>query len=240
LKYKIQGSVLQAATFELAKGETIFSEAGNMSWMSDNIEMTTTSRGLVEGIKRRFTGETIFLNYFTCVKGKGIVTFASEFPGKILPIELKGRELILQKDAFMCADDSVNLKMHFRKRLGAGFFGGEGFILQKISGKGTAFAELDGEVVEYTLKKGQRLKVGTGHVAMFEPSVDFDIEFIKGARNIFFGGEGLFLSTLEGPGKVWLQTMPIVNLATKIGRNIVKRMPKRRSFGNVARDLGRI
>jgi len=133
---------------------------------------------------------------------------------------------------------SVKLRMHFRKKLGAGFFGGEGFILQKISGHGLAFAELDGEVMEYTLKKNQTLKVGTGHIAMFEPTVDFDIEFISGVRNIFFGGEGLFLSTLKGPGKVWLQTMPIANLAMKIGKTIMPRR-RRRSFPS-ALDVGRI
>jgi len=239
MKYKIHGTVLQAVTIELTEGESIYSEAGNMSWMSDNIKMETSSHGLVEGIKRRFSGETIFLNTFTCTKDKGIVNFASEFPGKVLPIELsKHKELILQKDAFMCAEPTVYIKMHFRKRLGAGFFGGEGFILQKLSGNGTAFVEIDGEIIEYNLKKDQLLKVGTGHVAMFEPSVDFDIEFIKGAKNIFFGGEGLFLSTLKGPGKIWLQTMPLVNLARRLSKHIIPRNQRGSRLGLIS-DIGR-
>ncbi|MAG08540.1 TIGR00266 family protein [Candidatus Woesearchaeota archaeon] len=220
MKFKITGTVMQTVGFELNKNETIYSESGGMSWMSDNIRMLSNTRGgLVEGIKRRFSGESIFLNTFTCTGGKGIITFASEFPGKIIPIKFdEDKEIICQKDAFMCAQEGVKLRMYFRKRLGAGFFGGEGFILQKLSGKGYAFVELAGEIIEMTLKKDQTLRVDTGHIAMFEPSVDFDIELVEGVKNIFFGGEGLFWSTLTGPGKVWLQSMPLANLAGKIGR----------------------
>jgi len=235
MKFKITGTVLQTVGFELNKGETIYSEAGGMAWMSDNIKMlSSTKGGLVEGIKRRFSGETIFMNTFTCTDGKGIITFASEFPGKVIPLKFeKGKELICQKDSFMCATEGVKLQMHFRKRIGAGFFGGEGFILQKLSGKGYAFVELAGEIIQMDLKKDQTLRVDTGHIAMFEPSVDFDIELVEGVKNIFFGGEGLFWSVLTGPGKVWLQSMPLSNLAGKIGKYLVAASSPRKGIGNL-------
>jgi len=223
MKYKIFGTVMQTVNVELSKGEKVYSESGNMAWMSDNISMETNTRGgFVEGIKRRLSGESIFLNTFSCVDEKGVITFASEFPGKVLPLKFDGKyQLICQKDAFMCAEEGVNLEIHFRKKMGAGFFGGEGFILQKLSGKGMAFVELSGEITEINLKKDQVLRVDTGHVGMFEPTVDFDIQLVSGVKNILFGGEGLFLSTLKGPGKVWLQSMTLANLAGKIGQYLL-------------------
>jgi uncharacterized protein (AIM24 family) len=164
-----------------------------------------------------FSGESLFLVDYTCTSGQGVVAFASEFPGKVVPLDLApGQEIIAQKDAFMCAEKSVDLSIQFRKRRGAGFFGGEGFILQRLSGPGLAFVELDGEIVEYTLGSGQTMMVDTGYVAMYEPTVDFDIEMVRGIKNIFFGGEGLFLARLRGPGRIWLQTMPMYNLARKV------------------------
>jgi uncharacterized protein (AIM24 family) len=146
-----------------------------------------------------------------------VVAFAADFPGKILAVSLEqGQELICQRQAFLCAEKTVKLDIHFQRRPGAGFFGGEGFILQKLTGPGVAFVSLDGEIVEYTLSPGEVLKVDTGHVGMYEPSVSFDIEMVPGFRNILFGGEGLFLATLRGPGRVWLQTMPTQNLAKAI------------------------
>lgn len=243
MKYKLSGTVMQTVNFELNKGEKVYSESGNMAWMSDNINMETSTRGgLIEGIKRRFSGESIFLNTFTCREGTGIITFASEFPGKIIPIKFeKGKELICQKDAFMCAEDRVNLQMHFRKKIGAGFFGGEGFILQKLSGNGMAFVELSGEITEMELKKDQILRVDTGHIAMFEPTVDFDIELVKGVKNIFFGGEGLFFAILKGPGKIWLQSMPLANLAGKIGQYLMTGKhagSSRRGIGGMIESFG--
>jgi len=244
MKYKISGTVMQAVNFELKKGDKVYSESGNMAWMSDNIKMDTSTRGgFVEGIKRRLSGESIFLNTFTCEEGTGIITFASEFPGKIIQMKFeKGKKIICQKDAFMCAEDGVKLEMHFRKKLGAGFFGGEGFILQKLSGKGMAFVEISGEITEMQLKKDQVLRVDTGHVAMFEPSVDFDIEMVKGVKNIFFGGEGLFFAFLKGPGKIWLQSMPLANLAGKIGQYIATGKHaggSRRGIGGIVESFGR-
>ncbi len=218
LQYQLIGTTLQAVTIQLQPGQTVVSESGGMAWMSANVQMETKATGgLGKVIGRMFTGESLFLVEYTCTSGQGIVAFCSEFPGKIVPLDLAaGQSIVAQKDSFMCAEKSVDLSIHFRKKLGAGFFGGEGFIMQKLTGPGLAFVELDGEIVEYTLEAGQTLKVDTGYVAMYEPTVDFDIEMVRGIKNIFFGGEGLFLARLRGPGRVWLQTMPIYNLARKV------------------------
>jgi len=225
ISYRIDGTTLQVVTIELEPGEVIFSESGGMSWMTGNVEMQTHSGGgLGKVIKRAVSGESLFITDFTVRNGRGTVAFASEFPGKIIPFDLaQGQSLIVQKDAFMCAEKSVDIDMHFRKRLGAGFFGGEGFIMQRVTGPGLVFLEVDGEVVEYDLGPGQQLKVDTGHLAALEPTVDFDVTMIKGFRNILLGGEGLFLASVKGPGKVWLQTMPLTNLAAKLGRYIASR-----------------
>ncbi len=219
MEYQIIGTTLQAAILELDPGETVYSEAGGMSWMSGNIQMSTNRRGGGLGgmFQRALTGESLFLNEFTSQGGKGIVAFASDFPGKIVPVALSpGQDMIVQRESFLCAEKTVNMAVHFRRKLGAGLFGGEGFIMQKITGPGVAFVCFDGEIMEYTLGAGQVLKVDSGHVAMYEPTVNFDVEMIKGFRNILLGGEGLFLTTLTGPGRVWLQTMPMMNLAKAI------------------------
>jgi uncharacterized protein (TIGR00266 family) len=220
VSYRIDGTVLQVVTIELQPGETIYSESGGMAWMTSNVEMTTGSGGgLGKMFKRALAGETLFITDFFVRGGRGIVAFASEFPGKILPFDLKtGESLIVQKDAFMCAEKTVDLDLSFRKRLGTGLFGGEGFIMQKITGPGLAFLEVDGEVVEYSLGPGEVLKVDTGHLAAMESTVDFDVTMLKGFRNILLGGEGLFLASLRGPGKVWLQTMPMAKLARKVAQ----------------------
>lgn len=220
MHYEIKGDSLPVVLCNLNAGETIVSESGAMGWMSDNILMDTNMKGgLLGGIGRAFSGESIFLNTFTCNHGSGLIAFPSSFPGKIIARKLfPGEIIICQKGAFLAGETSVKLETFFRKKLGAGFFGGEGFILQKITGPGLVFLEFDGHVEEYTLDMGQKLKVDTGNVAMFDGSVDFNVEMVKGFKNIFFGGEGLFLSTLRGPGKVYLQTMPIQNLAGQISR----------------------
>jgi len=219
MEYRIIGSTLQAVIMELDPGETVYSESGGMAWMSGNIEMKTSGRGggLGGALKRAVSGESLFLVEYTSQGGKGLVAFASDFPGKIVPLNLgNDQQMICQKTAFLCAEKTVGLDIHFRKRLGAGLFGGEGFILQKLTGPGVAFVCLDGEIMEYTLASNQVLKVDTGHIAMYEPTVSFDVEMIKGFSTIMFGGEGLFLATLKGPGRVWLQTMPTSNLARAI------------------------
>lgn len=220
IQYQIIGTTMQAVVLQLPAGQTVFSERGGMSWMSGNIAMQTNMEGGLGGaFKRMFSGESLFMVTFTPQSGSGLVGFSAEFPGKIVPLNLAaGQQMICQKDAFMCAERSVTLDLHFRRKLGAGFFGGEGFVMQKITGPGMAFVELDGEIVEYTLEANQVLKVDSGHVAMYEPTVNFDIEMVRGFKNILFGGEGLFLTTLRGPGRVWLQTMPAMNLAKKIAQ----------------------
>jgi len=218
ISYRIDGTTLQVVTIELEPGEIIYSESGGMSWMTGNVEMKTHSGGgLGRMVKRALSGESLFITDFYVERSRGTVAFASEFPGKIIPFDLKpGESIIVQKDAFMCAEKSVDMDMHFRKKLGTGFFGGEGFIMQRITGPGLAFIEVDGEVVEYDLGPDQQLKVDTGHLAAMESTVDFDVTMLKGFRNILLGGEGLFLASVRGPGKVWLQTMPMSKLAQKI------------------------
>jgi len=220
MEYKIHGTVMQTLDVRLKQGESVFTESGGMAWMRGNIAMdTNTKGGVMAGLGRALAGESLFMTTYTCQSPDGLITFTPEVPGKVLDVQLgAGQTLICQKDAFMCAQDSVKLEMHFRKKLGAGFFGGEGFILQKITGPGVAFIEIPGEAREYDLPSGAVMKVDPGHIAMFEPTVTYDIARVKGLKNIFFSGEGLFLATLQGPGKVWLQSLPLSNLAAKLAR----------------------
>ncbi len=220
IAHRIEGTILPVLTVTLNPGERIFSSSGGMSWMTQQVEMeTNTGGGLGKMFKRALSGESLFIVDYFVNSGQGEVAFSAEFPGKILELNLAdGQQMIVQKDSFMCAEKAVDLDLHFRKRLGAGLFGGEGFILQKLTGPGMAFVNFDGEIVQKTLAPGEVLRVDTGHVAMFEPTVDFDIEMIKGFRNLLLGGEGLFLATLRGPGNVWLQTMPMSKLAQRIAQ----------------------
>ena len=213
--YQIMGTVMPTLTMHLRARQNIYSETGALSWMADGISMNTNMGGGLGGLfKRAVTGESLFLVDYVAEKDNVLIAFSSEFPGKIIPVNLaQGQSLIAQKDTLLVAEKSVNMTVSFRRKLGTGLFGGEGFILQKFDGPGTLFAALDGEVVEYTLNPGERLKVDTGHVAMFEPTVSYDIEMVKGFKNILFGGEGLFFATLSGPGRIWLQTMPMAKLA---------------------------
>ena len=218
MKYEIQGTVLQTLDVYLEAGESLFTESGGMAWMMGDIEMSTNTRGgLLKGLARSLAGESLFLTTYTSKTGTGMITFTPEAPGSILPVALAANESrICQKDAFMAAQESMTLEMHFRRKLGAGIFGGEGFILQKLTGPGIGWVEIAGEVREYELKPGQTMRVDPGHIAMYEPSVNYDIARVKGAKNILFGGEGLFLATLNGPGKIWLQSLPLANLASKL------------------------
>lgn len=222
MDYRLEGEDMPSLEIKLKQGESVYTESGGMAWMSGNIEMKTEGKGgLGAMLGRSLSGESMFLTTYTCDGLNGAITFTPESPGTILPIDLKPNEVIIaQKDAFMVAEESVSLEMHFRKKLGAGLFGGEGFILQKLTGPGLVFVEIAGEVREFTLNDGQTMKVDPGHIAMYEPTVNYDIQRVKGVRNILFGGEGLFLATLTGPGKIWLQTMPLSNLAGAIRRYI--------------------
>ena len=222
MEYQINGTVMQSLEVKLAQGESIYTESGGMAWMTDGIDMKTSGKGGIgKSIGRMLSGESLFMTTYTCRASQGMITFTPESPGKVIPLNLKaGFSMICQKDAFMCAEESVELEMHFRKKLGAGLFGGEGFILQKLTGPGLAFVEIAGEVQMVDLAAGERLKIDPGHIAMYEPTCDYDIEMIKGVMNWLGGGEGLFLATVTGPGKVWLQTMPLSNLAGSLRRYI--------------------
>ncbi|MEO6216805.1 MAG: TIGR00266 family protein [Sphingomonas sp.] len=221
MRYDISGTVMQTVSIDLARGETIYAQTHAMAWMSDGITMDThTGGGLFAGLTRAMSGGSLFITDYSAEQA-GHVAFAPRFPGQILPVELAtGQSLICRKETFLCAEKSVSLEIAMQQRLGAGLFAGEGFILQRVTGPGTVFLDLSGEVVEKTLGPGERLRVHAGHIGMQEPSVSTDIQMIRGFRNILFGGEGLFLATLTGPGKIWLQSMPILNLAEEIARHM--------------------
>ena len=220
MQYRIEGTTLPVVTVTLSPGQRIYSSSGGMSWMTQAVEMeTNTGGGLGRMVKRALSGESLFVVDYYVDRGEGEVAFSAEFPGKIIDLDLAGSQsVIVQKDAFLCAEKSVELDLHFRKRLGAGLFGGEGFMLQRLTGPGQAFVNFDGEIVVKDLQPGELLRVDTGHVAMFEPTVDFDVEVVRGFKNILLGGEGLFLATLRGPGKAYLQTMPMNKLAQKVAQ----------------------
>jgi uncharacterized protein (TIGR00266 family) len=219
VRYQLTGTTMQTVGIDLDPGETVYSQTSCMCWMDETIEMNThTGGGLFSGLKRSLSGGSLFITEFTA-RNAGHVAFAPRFPGTIMPIVLDaGQSLICRKESFLCAQRSVTLDIAWQKRLGAGFFGGEGFILQRVTGPGTVWLDLSGEVVERELAPGQRLLVHAGHVGIMAPTIGFDIQLVPGFRNILFGGEGLFLATLTGPGRVALQSMPILNLAEEIGR----------------------
>ena len=215
MKYQIVGDTLPAVICQLEPGEKMITEGGGMSWMSPNMLMETTSNGGIGSmIGRMFSGEKAFQNVYTAQGGEGMIAFASCFPGSIRAFEIApGQEMILQKSAFLAGEVGIEMSVFFNKKLGTGFFGGEGFIMQRISGQGTVFAEFDGHVVEYELAPGQQIVVDTGHLAAMTASCQMDIRSVPGVKNMLFGGEGIFNTIITGPGRVWLQTMPISNLA---------------------------
>ena len=217
MKYEIKGGSFPVVICNLESEEKMITEKGSMAWMSPNMQMETKGGGLGKMFSKAFSGESMFQNHYTARGGNGMIAFNSSFPGEIKVVEIApGQEMIVQKSAFLASEAGVELSIHFQKRLGAGLFGGEGFIMQRLSGCGTAFVEIDGDLMEYNLKPGQKLIVDTGNVAGFEPSVQMDIQAVSGAKNMLFGGEGIFNTVLTGPGRVWLQTMPIYNVANAI------------------------
>jgi uncharacterized protein (TIGR00266 family) len=224
LRYHILGTIQPTLAVELAPNQKIYSDTGAMSWMTSTVQMNTTSGGgLGSMFKRAMSGATAFILDFNVVGGPGQVAFTADFPGKILPIELDtGQSVVMHKHAFLCAEKSVTLDIAFTRRLGAGLVGGEGFVLQKLTGPGMVFAELDGDAIEYHLEPGQVMSVEPGHVAMFEASVVFDITTVKGVANMLFGGEGLFLATLTGPGRIWLHSLTVSKMAHRIGEYLPK------------------
>ncbi len=218
MEYRIEGKPLPVVICQLDPGETMITERGSMSWMSPNMKMETTSNGgLGKALGRMFAGEALFQNRYTAQGGPGMIAFASSFPGDIRPFEISaGHELIVQKSGFLASEEGVQLSVFFQKKLGAGFFGGEGFIMQKLSGHGTVFTEFDGYVMEYDLAAGQSIVVDTGYLAAMEATCSMDIQTVPGVKNMVFGGEGIFNTIVTGPGRVYLQTMPISSVAGAI------------------------
>jgi uncharacterized protein (TIGR00266 family) len=217
MRYKIFGEKLPGLTLQLDSGESIYTQSGGMSWMSDNFQMDTNVRGgLMKGLGRMLTGESLFMATYTANINNAEITLTSAMPGEIRALQLDGRkQYIAQKSSFLCAQQGVTLST-FVNKLKTGLFGGEGFLMQRLSGEGMVFLELDGSIVEIDLQPGQRLKVDTGNIAFFESDVKYDVVTVKGFSNILFGGEGLFLSVLEGPGKVWLQSLNTASFAARI------------------------
>ena len=217
MQYKITGEPMPVVICDLSAGESMITEKGSMVWMSPNMEMQTSAGGIGKAFGRMFSGESMFQNIYTAQGGPGMIAFASSFPGAIRAVEITpDRPVIAQKSAFLAAEEGVELSVFFQKKLGAGFFGGEGFIMQRLSGYGMAFVEIDGDLVEYDLAPGQQLVVDTGNVAGFESTVTMDIRQVPGLKNKLMGGEGLFNTYLTGPGKIWLQTMPIISMAAAL------------------------
>ncbi|MCC8168413.1 MAG: TIGR00266 family protein [Clostridiales bacterium] len=222
MKYSIEGEPLPVVICQLKAGETMITESGAMAWMSPNMKMETTSNGGIGKVfGRAFSGESLFLNRYTAMNGMGTIAFASSFPGCIRKFEITpGQDMVVQKSAFLASTTGVDLSIFFQKRLGSGFFGGEGFIMQKLSGNGIVFVEFDGYIKDYELAPGQQIIVDTGYLAAMSSSCQMDIQTVPGLKNMFFGGEGLFNTVITGPGHVWLQSMPISQVAGILSRYI--------------------
>ena len=217
MTYEIIGHSLPAVICDLEPGETLITENGSMAWMSPNMKMETTAGGFGKAFGRLFSGESIFLNRYTATGGHGKISFASSFPGSIKAFEIRpGREIIVQKSGFLAAESGVQLSVHFQKRLGAGFFDGEGFIMQRLSGNGVAFIEIDGAAVEYELDVGESMIVDTGYLAAMDATCTMEVVTVPGIKNALFGGEGFFNTIVKGPGTIILQTMPIIQVANTL------------------------
>jgi len=207
---------MQTVRIFLQENESVYSELGSFSWMTDNIKMTTVTRdGMLKGVIRAISGEAVFVNEFICTEGSGEIAFSSDFPGKILPVELgEGENRICQIDTFLCAEKSILLENDSKKKVP--LKGSDGLVMQRITGPGIAFLEFAGDIIDYSLGEGEALIVDTAHIAMYESGVKFDLELIKGVANILFGGEGLYWAKLRGPGRVWLQSMPLKSFAVRL------------------------
>ena len=214
MKYSIEGAPLPVVICDLEAEETMITEKGAMSWMTPNMKMETSGGGAGKMLGRMFSGESLFQNRYTSQGGAGQIAFASSFPGSILAFEIApGKEIICQKSAFLASEAGVELSVAFQKKLGSGFFGGEGFVMQRLSGNGVAFVEIDGHVKEYTLEAGQTMVIDTGYLAAMENTCKMDIVTVKGLKNKLLGGEGFFNTVVSGPGKIYIQTMPVNQMA---------------------------
>ena len=217
MRYNITGEPMPVVICDVDANESMITEKGSMVWMSPNMEMQTSAGGIGKAFGRMFSGESMFQNIYTARGGPGMIAFASSFPGSIRAVEITpDRPVVVQKSGFLASEQGVELSVFFQKKGMAGFFGGEGFIMQKLSGRGTAFLEIDGSVVEYTLEPGQQIIVDTGNLAMVDATCTIDVQTVKGVKNVLFGGEGLFNTVVTGPGRVVLQTMPISNFASAV------------------------
>ena len=217
MKYEIIGEPMPVVVCHVDQGESMITERGSMVWMSPNMDMQTSAGGLGKAFGRMFSGDSLFQNTYTAMGGPGMIAFASSMPGAIRAVEITpDRPVVVQKRGFLASEAGVDLSIFFQKKLGAGFFGGEGFIMQKLSGSGTAFLEIDGSAVEYELAAGQQIIVDTGNLAMCDATCSIDIQTVKGVKNVLFGGEGLFNTVVTGPGKVMLQTMPLSGVAAAL------------------------
>ena len=218
MTHEIVGEPTPAVVCHLEAGESMVTESGSMVWMSPNMKMETNAGGgLKKAFGRMFSGESIFQNVYTAQGGPGLIAFASSFPGQLKAVEVApGRSVVAQKSAFLASEQGVDLSNFYQKKLGAGFFGGEGFIMQKLSGSGMAFLEIDGYAAEYELAPGEKMIVDTGNLAMMDETCTIDIESVKGVKNMLFGGEGIFNTVITGPGRIVLQTMPVSNLANAL------------------------
>ena len=223
MRYNIVGEPLPAVICDVEAGETLITESGAMSWMTQNMKMETTSNGGIgKALGRMFSGETMFQNRYTAQGGPGQIAFASSFPGSIKAVEITpGNDLVVQKKAFLASESTVELSVFFQKKAGAGFFGGEGFIMQRLSGHGTAFIEIDGYAVEYNLQAGQSMVIDTGYLAAMDSTCSIEVVSVPGVKNMLFGGEGIFNTLVKGPGKIILQTMPVNVVAGAINPFIV-------------------
>ena len=220
MRYEIKGEPLPVVIVYLEAGESIKCEKGAMSWMTPNMKMETGAGGVGKAFSRMFSGESIFQNTYTAVGGQGMIAFASSFPGSIIPIDVSKGDFIVQKSGYLASEPSVELSIAFQKKLGAGFFGGEGFLMQKFSGNGMLFLEIDGSMVAYDLAPGQSMMVDTGNLAAWESTCTLDVQTVKGVGNVLLGGEGLFNTKVTGPGRIWLQTLPLSNMASALAKVI--------------------
>lgn len=219
MKYEIKGGNLPVVVCQLEAGETMITERGAMSWMSPNISMDTNSGGLGKAFGRMFSGESMFQNRYTATGGNGMIAFSSSYPGSIMALEITPEKgMVAQKGAFLACEEGVNLSVHFNGKVGSALFGGEGFIMQKLSGRGTAFVEIDGSTVVYELGPGQQMIVDTGYLALMDETVSIEVKQVPGLKNMVFGGEGIFNTVLTGPGRIYLQTQPIVQFVNLIRR----------------------
>ena len=239
MEYKISGDVMQALQMQLRQGEEVFAEAGSMLYMDQGIELQAKMQGgFMKGLMRKFlAGESMFMSVFRCNAATGRLALANPIAGKIFPLELKGNTVLAERNAFLCGVGNIDLSVAFSKRFGAGLFGGEGFILQKLSGQGLVFLHAGGNMVEFDLAPGEQLRVDTGCIVSMADSIQYDIQFVGGFKNALFGGEGLFYATITGPGHVVLQTLPFSRFANRIAAAIGRNRGESRGLAGLGNDL---